>query len=241
MKTIFRSAIIVAIATWAHAETFHYVDWTDAAPESGTASGFVGFGDMALVTVDFEVLNADGSPGSFLFAQTDSGGSYWNPADPYISDAVENAPPGSDILALVGGENQTYRITFSEPVEDPIMAVLSLGPGGIEYDFDRPFDIVSQGTGFWGGDDKSLTALPGDVLRGDEGHGTIAFSGTFDSLTWTVPEPETWHGVTMGIRTTQELAVGSGNNAVTPEPNGILLAFPALMLVGLTSRRRRKN
>jgi hypothetical protein len=88
------------------------------------------------------------------------------PKSTNISTEVDNAPPDTDILALVGGLNQTYRVTLSEAIKDPIMAIVSLGNGGLPttYDFDSPFDIVSQGAGYWGGTSTSLTEMPGDIL-----------------------------------------------------------------------------
>ena len=121
---------------------------------------------------------------------------------------MPNRPPGTDILQLVGGVNQTYRVTLSEPILDPIMAVLSLGSSGrpTTYNFDSPFTIVSRGTGFWGGNVNTLQQLPGNVLLGNEGHGTLKFLGTFDTFSWTVPTPETWHGFTFAVRTSASLA-----------------------------------
>jgi MYXO-CTERM domain-containing protein len=132
---------------------------------------------------------------------------YWNPSAPYISAEVENAPPGTDILQLLGGLDQTYKVTLSEPIKDPVMAIVSLGSPSITitYDFDSPFTIVSQGAGYWGGGPTSLVQLPGDVLQGTEGHGTIRFIGTFSTFSWTVPMPEGWHGFTFAIRTTERI------------------------------------
>jgi hypothetical protein len=74
---------------------------------------------------------------------------------PYVSAEVENAPPDTDILQLSGGTNETYTVTLSEPIKDPVMAIVSLGQPGTRttYDFDSPFTIVSQGVGYWGGSD----------------------------------------------------------------------------------------
>ena len=106
--------------------------------------------------------------------QTGCGTNYWSPSTPYVSAQVSNPPPACDIVSLIGGVNQTYIVTLSEAIKDPIMAVLSLGQPSVftTYDFDAPFDIVSQGTGFWGGNASSLVELPGDILQGNEGHGT---------------------------------------------------------------------
>ena len=87
------------------------------------------------------------------------------------------------------------------------MAIVSLGAAGSNttYDFDSPFTIVSQGVGFFGGGPNALEQLPGDILRGNQGHGTIQFIGTFSTFSWVVPTPESWHGFTFGIRTTEAL------------------------------------
>jgi hypothetical protein len=185
-------------------------------------------GSAAPVTVNFAATFANGSPGTFFFGQTNGGTNYWNPTTPYISSEVSNAPPDSDILALVGGQNQFYTVTLSEPIKDQIMALLSVGQPGltITYDFDSPFTIVSQGVGYWGGGPNNLQQLPGDVLQGNEGHGTIRFNGTFSTFSWIVPNPESWHGFTFGVRTTE---------AVEPEPNPIPLpaaAWAGLAMIG---------
>lgn len=188
--------------------TVYYVDWTSASAANGTASGVITLSDGSTVDVTFGAVFADGSPGSMAFAQTGCGTNYWNPSAPYISPEVPNAPPDCDILALQGGQNQIYRLTLSAAIRDPLMAIVSLGRPGVPttYDFDSPFTIVSQGTGFWGGTSTSLRQLPGDILEGSEGHGTIRFLGTFSTFSWTVPTPEYWHGFTFGIRTSEALA-----------------------------------
>jgi len=218
----------------AKAAPYYYVDWTSANPGAGTAAGVINLPGGSTVNVTFKATFANGSPGTFSFAQIAGGTNYWNPSAPYISAQVSNAPPPSDILALVGGQNQIYTVTLSEPIKDPIMAIVSLGRTNLPttYDFDSPFAIVSQGVGFWGGGPTALTQLPGDILRGTEGHGTIQFIGTFSTFSWLVPTPEDWHGFTFGIRTTQALEPN------VPEPTTFaLLALGGVALLG--SRRRR--
>src|SRR5262245_25151513 len=91
------------------AAPYYYVDWQNANPSAGTASGVITLPDASTVNVTFAATFANGSAGSFFFAQTNgSGTNYWNPSSPYISAQVSNAPPGTDILALVGGQNQIY-------------------------------------------------------------------------------------------------------------------------------------
>ena len=116
------------------------------------------------------------------------------------------------------------------------MDIVSLGAGGttITYDFDRPFTIVSQGAGFWGGDATRLQALAGDVLQGREGHGTIQFIGTFDSFSWTAPTSEDWHGFQFGIRTAERL----DPTPTVPEPASLLLV--GIALAGVAASRRKR-
>ena len=139
----------------------------------------------------------------------------------YTSAVVDNAPATSDIIRVVGGTSVVSTFTFSRPVTDPVMAILSMGNSGanVTYNFDAPFDILSNDRGYWG--NGPLTELTGDVLRGAEGHGTIQFQGTFSTISWTMPVAENWHGFTV---------------AVIPEP--ATLAFCALGVL-LTARQRR--
>ena len=83
------------------------------------------------------------------------------PDAPYVSAQVDNAPPDTDIISLIGGVNQTYRVTLSEAIKDPIMAIVSLGRTSVPttYDFDSPFTIVSQDAGFWGGGPNRAGAI----------------------------------------------------------------------------------
>ena len=192
----------------ASAAVYSYVEWSAADVANGTASGLITLPDQSTVGVSFAATTASGAPGTLYGAQINGQGTnFWMPATPYISSEVENPPPDPDILRLSGGDNETYTVKLSEPIKDPIMAILSLGQSNqtIVYDFDAPFTIVSQGTGYYGGSDTALVRLPNDVLQGTEGHGTIQFLGTFSTFSWTVPKPEVWHGFTFGIRTTERL------------------------------------
>jgi len=199
---------ICAASSSAAASTYYYVDWKAADVANGTASGTITLPDASTVTVTFAATTPAGGPGSLFGAQVnDTGTNFWIPTTPYISAQVENPPVSPDIIQLAGGLGQTYTVTLSEPIKDPIMAICSLGAPSlsITYDFDSPFTIVSQGPGYWGGSDTALVQLPGDVLQGTEGSGTIQFIGTFSTFSWTAPTTETWHGFTFGIRTTERI------------------------------------
>lgn len=208
-------ALGVLVAAWAapaSAAVYRYVDWTAADPSAGTASGVITLPDTSTVTVNFAAKQPGGAADTLYGAQTSGGSNFWAPDDPYKSAEVENAPPDTDILQLFGGVGAVYTVTLSEPIKDPIMAIVSLGAPGTPttYDFDSPFTIVSQGVGYWGGSSTALAQLPGDVLEGSEGHGTIRFTGTFSTFSWTVPTPEGWHGFTFGIRTTSRIEPEGG-------------------------------
>lgn len=234
-------AALLAGSGGANAAPYYFVDWTAANAAAGTAAGVITLPDLSTVAVGFSVTQAGGAPGSFFFSQTAGGTNYWSPTTPYLSSQVSNAPPSSDIIALVGGSSTTtYTLTLSEAIKDPIMDIVSLGAPGrvITYDFNRPFDIVSQGVGYWGGGANALQELAGDVLQGEEGHGTIQFIGTFSTFSWTAPISESWHGIQFGIRTAERLEPNPPPAGV-PEPG--TLAVLGLGIAGLGAVRRRNH
>jgi hypothetical protein len=65
-------------------------------------------------------------------------------------------------------------------------SILSPGQTNVPviYEFDSPFDIVSQAPGVFGGGTSALQELTGNVLQGNDGHGTIQFIGTFSESSW---------------------------------------------------------
>lgn len=211
-------------ATAARADSVFWTDWLSGTPgASGEATG---------------TLNVNGTPvtvsysGEVAFIQTGAPGetNYWNPSSPYISPTVPNAPPGTDIIGLSMATSKT--ITFSEAITNPLFAVVSLNGNG--YSFDRDFEILSFGPGYWGDGTLTKTNPSAGVyqLNGSgEPHGVIQFQGTFTSITWTSLTNEYWNGFTIGV---------TGLAPAVPEPSSVVMVgIGAVGLAGAALRRRR--
>lgn len=207
------SLALLTVAQSSSAVPISWVDWTsaDSVSANGMVSGF----------------NVSFSGNINPPAQTAGGTNFWAAnSSIYTSPEVDNPPPDSDIIRLTGGAGTgTQTITFAQAVVDPVMAILSLGAAcATTYNFDAAFDVLNFGAGHFGG--GTLTELPGNILQGQEGHGIIQFSGTFNSISWTIPTAEFWHGFTVGI----------AGVATVPEP-GMWWLF-SLGLAGLIVYRR---
>ena len=138
--------------------------------------------------------------GERSFVQTSCGTNYWNPSAPYISVTVPNAPPDCDIIALSQATSKT--LTFSEPVANVFFAVVSLNGNG--YRFDRDFDILSFGLGYWGNGTltKQVNLPTYDLIGSGEPHGVIQLLGNFTDVSWTSLSNENWNGFTIGFEET---------------------------------------
>jgi len=199
-----------------------WTDWTAGT----TGANAVASGTL---TLDTTTVNVDYS-GQIQFIQTSGGTNYWSPSAPYISAGV-SAPPTPDIIALSVATTRT--ITFSQPILNPLFAVVSLNGNG--YRFNRDFEIISQGAGYWGNGTLSKNALTGGIFQlngSGEPHGVIEFQGAISSITWDSLTDENWNGFTIGVR---GLAP-----AIVPE-SGTMSLFVAALLpaVGLIVRRRK--
>ena len=153
---VLSSVVMTSLASGvATAGPITWVNWsTHTVGPAGTAAGTLpGVAVTYAGDVDTPTQTSDGA-----------GTNYWNPAAPYLSATVDNAPPCCEIITLDSGPS---LLTFSSPLVNPIMAIVSLGRPNqiVSYDFEQPFNVLSFGPGFWG-PPGTLTELAGDVLQG---------------------------------------------------------------------------
>jgi hypothetical protein len=150
---------LLALAGTVTAAPVYWTDWTTATP---------GDPDLVVGTItgagpDPVEVTYTGDYGFALVGNT--GTNYWSPPGTYADGSViDNGPDRKDIIGLIGGDATVHTLTFSHPVVDPVMGIVSLGDPWttVTYDFDAAFDIITNGHGHFG--DGPLNELIGQVL-----------------------------------------------------------------------------
>lgn|SRR5271165_5138838 len=138
-------------------------------------------------------------------------------------------PPDTVDMVSLNGYNVTHTLTFSSPVTNPVMAIISLGDPGpyyTTYYFDHPPTILTSGAGWWvPGFTGSLIYTGVNGIQGIEGNGLVEFYGTYSEISWTGDDAnaEYWNGFNVGA---------------VPEPG--TLALLGTSIVGLAGMLRRK-
>lgn len=229
------------------------VQWTDW--ESSSASN--GYTAQGTIQSGTEVVGVTyNNPRGVAFDQLNGGRDYWqnarsgrNPAtspytSPELANGVDNIPDGTDIIALRFAGMQT--LSFSQTIANPFFAYVSLNGNG--YAFDQDFELLSVGgvdgndCGYWGcgTSRKEIVDLGNGVfeyqlLGTGEPHGTLRFTGAFDSVSWRSLSNEYWNGFTVGIEGTQAQVFPCEVDPTLPQCNpGTAVPAPAtLLLMGL--------
>jgi len=221
---------LVASSGLAAAAPVYWADWQTSNPN---AAGFEGTGTITTTTSSVTVTYTNRQ--GIGFYDTGSGFDYWAYGNPYTSPEVDNRPTGSDQIALQFAGSQTLK--FSQAIANPVFAFISLNGNG--YGFDRDFDILSVGCGYWGCGNvtKNIIDHGGGVFEyqligSGEPHGAIRFKGSFDTVTWNSLTDEYWNGFTVGVQGTAAEVFG------LPEPTGLALTSLALA-IAVSVRRRR--
>lgn len=252
--TMLIGALGMFLSGAASASPIFWTDWTGG--DLDTGPGFEGQGTITTTTstVTVTYTNANG----IGFYQPSGGIDYWvNRGDgrddsisPYTSSAVDNSPTGTDIIALSQAGSQT--LSFSEAIANPVFAFVSLNGNGYAF-LNQDFNILSVGgedgnaCGYWGcggvtkevvdlGGGNFLYELNSSNSGGGEPHGTIQFTGAFDTLTWTSQTNEFWNGFTVGVQGTADEVFPT-----SPVPEPATLALFGLGLAGLGWQQRRRT
>ena len=123
LRTVCAFSFVICLAATAQGDVF-WTDWTSASfGAPGSADGTLTLPNGA---VDINYTGEVASP-----TQVAGGINYWDPACPILSATVPNEPPAADIITLSGGQGIHSVLTFSKPLTNPLMAIVSLGQTGI--------------------------------------------------------------------------------------------------------------
>jgi hypothetical protein len=255
-RTAFLSRAIAALALLAAgaagATPVYWTDWTGGDTDPGQGFRAQGSISTPTSTVNVTYTNAQG----VAFYQTAGGADFWGPrtpTSPYTSAQVDNAPTGTDIIALQYAGNQT--LTFSESIANPVFAMVSLNGNGYAF-LNQDFDILSYGAGlgaagagnhscgYWGCGSltKQVVDLGGGnieyrLIGSGEPHGAIRFTGAFDSLTWRSMSTENWNGFTVGVQGTAIEVLPPPADVPAPATWLLLMAGGA----GMAAVRRKRK
>jgi hypothetical protein len=215
----------------AHADTFVWATWNTATPGNSAATGGIATATMPGFTITYtgQLSQLNGGPS-------------WNPLSTWIGGVVSNGPPvNATSVHMEGGPNSGIEtITFSGPVANPVLAIWSLGQGGIQTSFDfnssEPFTIAGGGPNAEYGGSGLVINSAGTGVTGNEGNGLIELLGVYTSFTFTTPVFENYYDFTIGEDQTVTSTLGGGGSTVTPEPTTLSLLGTGLTALAFARR-----
>jgi hypothetical protein len=223
VRFIRQGLLIAAVSAFAMSSaSASVVGWTDwLAADAGIVTG--------QISIDSSTIGVTAN-GTYSFVQTGTGGNYFNPDTPYLSSYVDNAPPAAELIGLSAGGLVT--IEFSEPVQDPLLALVSWN--GNTVVFDHPIEFLSYGRGYWGDGTPVINSDGNGFFGQGEVHGVLRVPGVFTSISFTHTS-ENWHGFTVGI-------FGAADQpeppSPVPEPTSLVLMLSGLLGLRIARRRR---
>ena len=186
----------ISACSAADRDTYTWVDWSEAGP--GGAAGSAG-GIEVSYSGDLNENSTPDGAAEDLFSP-------WE--DTFTHDDLPEPPIGGDILRMYGGEDTGLQsLTFSPPARDPVIAVMSLGsvsePARII--FDNEIEVLTSGAGKWGGGPDNLR-VGEDVMTliGQEAYGLVRVTGTFERLSFDIPDYESDYGLQIAVRRSVE-------------------------------------
>lgn len=214
------------------AATIAWTHWTSDVV-SGTAGSAAGMIVASSGTVNISYTGDVASP-TQVNTTTSTGTDYWAFPSTYTGGIVSNAPDSlnHDVISFSQGNTVTDTVTFSRPVLNPILAIVSLN--GASLSFSTPVTVLASGNGSFGGG-TLFVGTPNTLLQDTgEGNGIIELAGTFNSFTFVHTAPEFWAGFTVGV---QDVATVSG----VPEPGTALLLGCGMLAVMVGQKLARRS
>jgi len=212
-------------ATWSSPSSFNNSSYGNAYATTTTGLIAAPSGQSVVVSLNGEILQTGSYFNTSLPGFT-YGGTYATPEQTWTSTRVSNLPGNSDQICLTGGAVSIQTLTFDKAVKDIFLDIGSLGswsgPVSPTWTFNQSFVLLSQDSDFNRTAHNNPFSISGNSLTGTESSGTILFSGTFTSLSWTVTGATSteYANYTVGVSTVPEpsalslLAVGLGGLAI---------------------------